>query len=133
VVRIRSFLGELGSLRGSNSPHNPKVAGSNPAPATTEIKSLGQAQAFDYFGVVDGGRRPIEPPTLLGHGRAGNRGDVRPEEGITALDIAVQQVFQLGEIAGDGVRIDSQGRRPCCGPRELSDAPGWSAAAPRAR
>jgi hypothetical protein len=44
---------DVGSVRRRISTHNPKVSGSNPAPATTEVAKIKGAESLGPFGVSD--------------------------------------------------------------------------------
>src|SRR6266851_7680665 len=58
--RPRLFRKIRGYQSWSSRTHDPKVAGSNPAPATTEIDRLGQPQAVEHFGPLRGSGCSIE-------------------------------------------------------------------------
>src|SRR5207244_3567380 len=90
-----------------------KVVGSNPTPATTEIESLGQAQAFEHFGPLRGSRRPIEALRPLFHGRARDRREVLTKEGVYAVRMIVQQPVEVFETDAQGfvVHLDGAGGR----------------------
>jgi hypothetical protein len=100
------------------------------APATTKIKSLGQAQAFDYSARVGGHRSPVELPSRLPDWPTQDRRNVRPEERIGPGDISVKEIIQLREVPGDrvGVRVDRhvwwlvvrRPRSPACAPRRAT-------------
>src|SRR2546426_2354503 len=66
------------------------------SPATTEVESLGQAQAFEHWSTLHSPRRPIEAALAYFNGRADHRLQVLTEEGVhTGLRTAREGRFVM--------------------------------------
>src|SRR5713226_5206999 len=89
------FARSEGCRHGLKTTHNPKVAGSNPAPATTEIERLGEPQAFECFEALRGSGGSIHPLASYFHGSQCDWLKDCAEDRVRAADLLLEQLVEL--------------------------------------
>src|SRR2546425_12582718 len=101
-----------GEHSGGSSEAEAVAVGTLRPPATTEIESLGQSQAFDYFSPFRGARGSIKASLSFLNWPARDGLEVLTEEGVHPIRIVGHQAVEVLEAGppGFGVHLGRAGR-----------------------